>query len=93
MGMSEITPQEALAIIPILNLDMVDRAAIDTDAWDIDTDLLIQNFAREIRANGGQVVTGAPVKAITRIGTGWQVTAGEQMFEVARVNAAAAWVD
>ena len=94
MGMDEITPSETKTIIPILNTDVVECAAIDTSAWDIDTDLLIQNFAREIRANGGQVVTGAPVDAIRRIGAGWHVVSGEQSYEgKILVNAAGAWVD
>ena len=94
MGLSEITAQEAKSLVPILNTAVVDRAAIDTSAWDIDTDLLIQNFAREVRANGGQVATGAPVNAITRSASGWQVVAGDQIHEgTTLVNAAGAWVD
>ncbi len=94
MGLSEITPQEAKSLMPILNTDVADRAAIDPSAWDIDTDLLIQNFAREVRANGGRVATGAPVNAITRSASGWQVIVGDQIHEgTTLVNAAGAWVD
>lgn len=94
MSLDEITPQEAQALMPIINTDVVDRVAIDTSAWDIDTDLLIQNFAREIRSNGGQVITNAPVDAITRTAKGWQVTSGEQVYEsTSLVNATGAWVD
>lgn len=93
MGMDPITPDEARALVPILN-DQVAHAAHAHHAWDIDTDLLLQSFAREARSNGARIVTGAPVSAITRSATGWHVTAGGQEFSATTlINAAGAWVD
>jgi len=55
---------------------------------------LIQNFAREIRANGGTIVTKAEVSRIQRTPTGWTVVTRAGDFDGANlVNAAGAWVD
>lgn len=93
MGLNPITPDEARALVPILN-ERVAHAAHADHAWDIDTDLLIQTFARQARARGATIVTGAPVTAITRTATGWHVTAAGQDFTATTlINAAGAWVD
>jgi glycine/D-amino acid oxidase-like deaminating enzyme len=63
-------------------------------AWDIDTDLLLQGFAREARASGGEIFTGAGVTAITRLPSGWQVETPKGAFRGRMlVNAAGAWAD
>ncbi|WP_095590161.1 NAD(P)/FAD-dependent oxidoreductase [Actibacterium ureilyticum] len=92
MGLAELTRDEARAMVPILNDDAA-RAAWREDAWDIDTDLLMQNFARAIRGNGGAVTTGAAVTAISRDAGGWQVTAGDAYEATTLVNAAGPWAD
>ena len=93
MHMTQVTPDEARSMVPILN-DQVAFAAHADHAWDIDTDLLLQNFAREARSRGARIATGAPVTAITRTATGWAVTAGGEDFTATtRINAAGAWVD
>jgi len=93
MGLEQITTTEARALVPILS-DYVDRAAYHAAAWDIDTDLLMQNWLRELRGNGGSVMTGARVETITRTRAGWQLTtpAGDVTCRVI-VNAAGAWAD
>ena len=94
MGLHPITIPEAVALVPILKPAAIHAVATHEDAWDIDTDRLIQHFARTIRTNGGQVVTGAPVTAITRQPGGWQVTAGDRVHQARiLVNAAGAWAD
>ncbi|MEO0938234.1 MAG: FAD-binding oxidoreductase [Pseudomonadota bacterium] len=88
----EITVEEARGIVPILN-GSVARAAYHAEAYDIDTDKLIQDFARVVRGNGGRVVTGARVQAITRNGA-WEVTASGEVYRAPTlVNAAGAWAD
>ena len=93
MNLDLISFDEARTKMPILKPGAVTRTAWRADVWDIDTDRLIQNFAREIRANG-QVVTGAKVTAVTRTAKGWQVRVGDALHEAPQlVNAAGAWVD
>jgi glycine/D-amino acid oxidase-like deaminating enzyme len=94
MGLPRITTAEAVALVPALNPAAITGAAAHADAWDIDTDRLIQHFARAIRTHGGQVVTRAPVTAIARVAGGWRVTtAGGDHTARLLVNAAGAWAD
>ncbi|MBE0412092.1 FAD-binding oxidoreductase [Yoonia sp.] len=94
MKLPEITAAQARALVPILDPAVVDRAAYHPDAWDIDTDKLIQTFARTARANGGTIVTRAQVTGITRTATGWDVTTKDATYQARKlVNAAGAWVD
>lgn len=93
-GMDEISLEEAAQIVPILDLGALKLAARTQGARDIDTDLLIQNFARDCRAHGGAVRVKTPVSAINRKGGGWEVTAGpETLHARVLVNAAGAWAD
>ncbi|WP_400085994.1 NAD(P)/FAD-dependent oxidoreductase [Yoonia sp. R78084] len=94
MHLDSITVAEAKAMIPILDDRVVDRAAYDTAASDIDTDKLVQTFARMARKNGATISTKARVASISRNATGWTVDAGTETFEARHlVNAAGAWVD
>lgn len=93
MNLTEISVDEALTHMPILNPAVVRHAAWADHAWDIDTDLLIQNFLREARRNGALVETSAPVTRIERTPTGWQVETTKGPHEGALlVDAAGAWV-
>lgn len=94
MGMEPITVAEAREMVPILNPEVVTRAGWHAEAWDIDVDLLLQGYAREVRAHGGEIRLKSPVTAIARARDGWRVTAGDE--EIAArllVNAAGAWAD
>ena len=94
MNLPEMSVTEARGLVPILNPDVVARAAAADHAWDIDTDLLLQNFAREARSNGAQIITGARATAVTKTAQGWhvQTTAGD-FHAKTLVNAAGPWVD
>lgn len=94
MKLAEIGPNAALDLIPILDPDRVDRAAHDPHAWDIDTDALLQSFARTARSNRAEIVTGAKVTAISRTPNGWDIIASGQTYSARMVvNAAGAWAD
>ncbi len=94
MSMRPLTVQEACDFVPILDADKIQMAGYHAEAWDIDTDLLMQRFAAEIRKNGGQVVTKSQVSEITRTALGWQVQVGDTVHDTRiLVNAAGAWVD
>ena len=94
MDLGRITVDEAKSIVPIINTDVVALAAHADHAWDIDTDLLLQGFARDARSHGAQIITDARVTAITRISGGWHVicTKGDYTARTI-INAAGAWVD
>ncbi len=94
MEFAEVSVAEAQAIVPILNEKVVAFAGYATHAEDVDTDLLIQGFAREARARGAQIVTKARVTAIAKAGAGWRVSSAAGEFTARMVvNAAGAWVD
>jgi D-arginine dehydrogenase len=94
MNMAVVTVEAARAVVPILDPGTVAHVAFADHAWDIDTDLILQGYARAARAGGAQVVTGAAVTGITRDGAGWRVTTPKGVFRAGTiVNAAGPWVD
>ena len=70
-------------------------ALVDRDAIKLDSDALLQGYARMLRHNGGQIVTGARASQIRRSGTAWQVETerGEIFSAPIIVNAAGSWAD
>lgn len=94
MAFDPISVAEAREIVPILNPEVVALAGYASHAEDVDTDLLIQGFAREAKGRGAQVVTKARVSGIVREGAGWRVSSAVGEFTARMiVNAAGAWVD
>ena len=93
-GLELLTPAEARAKVPILNPDTAPLTAWRPDVFDLDTDLLLQNFLREARANGAEIVTRARIAAIRREGGQWHVSDGARDWQASHlVNAAGAWAD
>ncbi len=94
MAFDRISLDEARAIVPVLNPEVVALAGYASHAEDVDTDLLIQGFAREAKGRGAQVMTKARVSVIAREGMGWRVTSAAGVFTARMlVNAAGSWVD
>ncbi len=94
LGLHQITRAEALDLTPILDPAKLAFAGYHSAAFDIDTDRMIQDFARQVRSNSGQVLTGQKVTAITRKGHGWTVETSGQVYHCDQlVNAAGAWAD
>lgn len=95
MDLTPISAEEAQARIPILDPSHITRAGFHEGAWDIDTDRLVQVYARSVRANGGEVRTKARVAGISRSGGLWQITlsTGETCTARTLLNAAGAWAD
>ncbi len=93
-GMAEISVEAAQARLPILNLACVKHAAFREDVFDLDTDMLLQSYARTARKHGAEIVVNAEVSAITKVGNGWEVRAGGAVYKAEMiVNAAGAWAD
>jgi D-arginine dehydrogenase len=94
MAADRISLDEARQMVPILNPDTLAYAGYTEHAENLDTDLLIQGFAREAKGRGAQFVTRARVTAIARDAAGWLVTSTAGDFAARMVvNAAGPWVD
>ncbi|MGL4319904.1 MAG: NAD(P)/FAD-dependent oxidoreductase [Paracoccaceae bacterium] len=94
MQMTRMSVDEAVARVPVLNRDVVTMAAGADHAQDIDTDLLLQHFARVARGNGARIELRAGVTAIARDGAGWRVSTAQGAFGAPFVvNAAGPWAD
>ena len=94
MQMEEIGPTEAQNMVPILDPSVITHAAYDNAAQDIDTDKLLQGYARTARQNGAQILTKSGATAIRKIATGWSVTTPQNTLEShILINAAGAWAD
>jgi len=94
MGVQPIAPSEAMKLVPILDAKKLGFAGYHAEACDIDTDLLMQDFIRTLRANGGQVITDATVTDIRQDASGWHVKAAGDVYTAPTlVNAAGAWAD
>lgn len=94
MDLQRVTIEEAQAVVPVLNAETVREVAMAGHAWDIDTDRMLQGYAREAKRLGTRVLTGAEVTAITREGAGWRVVTSQGDFTAGMVvNAGGAWAD
>ncbi|WP_425043359.1 NAD(P)/FAD-dependent oxidoreductase [Primorskyibacter sp. S87] len=92
LQLAEIPVSEAISRVPILNSDKIALVAYHAAAEDIDTDRQLQDFAKTIRVNGGQVLTRQTVTSITRNGH-WHIQAKDSFEARHIVNAAGAWAD
>jgi D-arginine dehydrogenase len=67
---------------------------LEPQSYDIEAGALHQGFLKGLKMHGAEVVTDAPVRAITRQGGLWSLDAGEECYEAPVViNAAGAWGD
>lgn len=96
-GLERLDEREIRALVPILECggDDIVAAVIDRSARRIDSEALQQFYRAAIRANGGELVTGARACAIERDRDRWSVTtqAGDAFTAKVIVNAAGAWAD
>jgi D-arginine dehydrogenase len=93
-GLRQIEPREAVAMVPILDLDKIAEASWEADAQDIDVAALQQGWLKAARAAGAVLLTDARVIRGERKGGRWIVeTAGHRVEAPVLVNAAGAWSD
>ena len=91
---SRISPEEARALMPALKPEACAAALLDRGSLKLDTNAMLQACVTQLRAGGGQLVTGARVSAIAREGDGWRVeTSAGDLGAPVLVNAAGAWAD
>ncbi|KZY03699.1 MULTISPECIES: NAD(P)/FAD-dependent oxidoreductase [unclassified Sulfitobacter] len=94
MGVTRITLDEAQKLVPVIDTGKLSDAAYHEAAYDIDTDRMLQDFVRQLKANGGRVETGAEVTGIDRQDGAWHVSTTAARYTARHVvNAGGAWAD
>lgn len=90
----ELTPEQAIAMVPLLRPEWVKAGAYEHDAQDIDVDALHQGWLRKARAGGMRLLTDAPLtRAELRSGQ-WEIDTPKATVRAkVLVNAAGAWAD
>lgn len=93
-GMQAVSPDQAVAMVPILKRDWVAAAAYEHDAQDIDVNSLHEGWLRRARAAGMALLTDTPATRAERRDGKWliQTPKGTVRADVI-VNAAGAWAD
>ncbi|MBM7066625.1 FAD-binding oxidoreductase [Actibacterium sp. 188UL27-1] len=91
---TQISVGAGAAMFPILDQTTCGYVASVDQAFDLDTDRLMQHFRKTARGHGARIICGSPVTALARDGRGWRVTTPDEVWEARRVvNAAGAWAD
>ena len=90
----EISVDEAVSRIPILNRAWVAGAAFEADTRDIDVAALHEGWLRKARAGGATVICRAPLTRAVRADGIWTIeTPVARVKARTIVNAAGAWAD
>ena len=96
-GLARVGENEMTRLFPPLRTGPGAALAgcLDPDGLRLDSDALLQAYARAIRGAGGEVRTGTPIAALAGSGSGWSVeaAAGDRWTAPVLVNAAGAWAD
>ncbi|GAC1598646.1 MAG: FAD-dependent oxidoreductase [Pseudarthrobacter sp.] len=92
--MKPITHAEAMELCPALVPESFTAAGLDSGSFGCDAPALLADHRQLAEAAGAAIITGARVHSAQRLGSGWQVGAGQEGFEAAvMVNAAGPWAD
>ena len=76
------------------NPDSFAAAGLDTGSFACNAPLLLEDHRERAEAGGVDIITGARVHSAQRLGSGWELGAGQEGFQAAVVvNAAGAWAD
>jgi D-arginine dehydrogenase len=95
IGLRQITPMQAQAMLPALRPGYTAAAAVEDNGFDMDVAAIHQGFLRMLRANGGVLALRSRAGRIERRGGEWLVeTASGTVFRAPVViDAAGAWGD
>lgn len=85
---------EAQDRCPLFRKGYLAAALLDDEAQDIDVDALHRGYMRAFSQAGGVLQCDAPLRGLSRDGSGWLVEIGHQTIRAGVVvNAAGAWAD
>jgi len=90
----EISLEDVKRMCPVINTDILEAAFYDPDTIGLDVNAIHQGYLRHHKKCGGQVVCGAEVQTMERVGEEWVVSTGAGEFRApVVVNASGAWAD
>lgn len=98
----EISLEEAVARLPILNPDWVKRVCFDPSMQGIDVHELLTGYRRQLKTRGGDLLLGREVSALNNTANGWLISARatgavaddpQEVHARVVVNAAGSWCD
>ncbi|MBX3576303.1 MAG: FAD-binding oxidoreductase [Rhizobiaceae bacterium] len=93
-GLDEISPEEAVGLVPVLKRAPILAACYERTSSDIDVAALHQGWLKKAKASGATLLTDARVDGAARTGGTWQIaTNGGTVEAPVLVNAAGAWAD
>jgi D-arginine dehydrogenase len=96
-ALERVGPKQMAGLCPALKVGGGGAVAglFDPNALKLDSDALLQGYARAVRHNGGDVIVEARVAAVKRDGAHWTITSdrGETFSAPIVVNAAGSWGD
>ena len=92
--LSQVSVDEAIELVPILNTQWVGGAVYDPSSKRIDVHALLMGFERGIRANGGMIRKSCEVMRLDEKPEGWRIELAKEAF-IANVvvNASGAWAN
>lgn len=90
-----LSTEEAQALVPVLRPEAAACALLESEAFDIDVDALLQGFLRSARASGATLRCGAGVTALERAEGQWRLQTADGSAHTVHtvVDAAGAWAD
>ena len=92
--MHRISHAEALELCPVLDPGCFTAAGLDTGSFACNAPVLLEDHRQRAETGGVDIITGAKVHSAQRLGSGWEIGAGQEAFEAGVVvNAAGAWAD
>ena len=93
----ELGPDEIRRHCPIVRTGPGAAVAglLDPEALKLDSDALLQSYARAVRAGGGRILTGRRIASLAHEGGRWIATTegGERFAAPILIDAAGAWAD
>lgn len=94
-GLRAVSASDVLSQIPCFRSDYLHSAVEDTTTSGIDVDALLQGYARQLRSNGGDILTDFDVDSLSRERGNWVITSkdGRSIDADVLVDAAGAWAD
>jgi len=93
-GIEHVSPDEAMRMVPCLKAESFNSAIYEADASDIDVDLLLNQYLKQLRRNQGVLCTDTRVRSISRSDEMWLLDCQQGTFAAPIIiNAAGAWAD